>query len=79
MSDNEQVYYDTLRRIAKGYMTSEKLSRKADDEYGVSYHEALEMAYDNLQAEAADAIRGKRRPKDATPRSPSGAAKEQPR
>ena len=74
---NEQMYYDTLRRIAKGYMTPEQLRRRAEKEYGVSYHEALEMTYDNVQAEAEDAIRGKRRPKDAPPRSPSGAAKEQ--
>lgn len=67
MSDdrrNERLYYDTLKRIAKGYMTSDKMRREANGKYGVSFEELLEMAYDNLQAEAADAIRGKRRPKD---------------
>lgn len=59
---NEQLYYDTLKKIAKAYMTSEQLSRRAEKMYGVSYREALEMSYDNLQAEAANAIRGKRRP-----------------
>ena len=59
---HEQLYYDTLKRIAKGYMTTEQLSRRAEKEYGVGYHEALEMSYDNIQAEAADAIRRKRRP-----------------
>lgn len=60
---NEQLYFDTLKRIAKAYMTTEQLQRRAEKKYGVSYHEALEMSYDNLQAEAADAIRGKHRPK----------------
>lgn len=59
---NETLYFDTLKRINR-YMTTEQLQRRAEKEYGVSYHEALEMAYDNIQAEAADAIRGKRRPK----------------
>jgi hypothetical protein len=57
---NELLYYDTLKRIAKEYMTTEKLIRRA---YGVSYCEALEMSYNDIQCAAADAIRGKRRPK----------------
>lgn len=59
---NEQFYYDILKKIAKAYMTSDQLKRRAEKMYGVSYHEALEMSYDNLQAEAANATRGKRRP-----------------
>jgi len=59
---NEQLYYDTLKRIAKEYMTTEQLQRRAEKMYGVSYHEALEMSYDNIQGDAALAIRGKRRP-----------------
>lgn len=59
---NELLYFDTLKRIAKHYMTTEQLQRRAEKEYGVSYHEALEMSYDNIQGAAADAIRGKRRP-----------------
>ena len=59
---SEQLYYDTLKRIAKEYMTTEQLQRRAEKMYGVSYHEALEMSYDNIQGAAADAIRGKRRP-----------------
>jgi hypothetical protein len=61
---NEQLYYDTLRRIAKEYMTTEQLKREAGVQYGVSYYEALEMAYDNIQGAAADAIHRKRRHKD---------------
>lgn len=59
---NELLYYDTLKRIAKGYQTTEQLRRNAQKHYGLPYDEVLEMVYDNLQAEAADAIRGKRRP-----------------
>ena len=64
--NNERLYYDTLKRIAKEYMTTEQLIRRAEKMYGVSYHEALEMSYDNIQGAAADAIRGKRRPAEAT-------------
>lgn len=63
---NELAYYDALRRIGR-YMTTEQLQRNAEKEYdGVTYHEALEMAYDNIKAEAADVLKGKRRPKVAT-------------
>lgn len=62
---NEQRYFDALRRIARGYQTPDQLRRNSEKEYGVRYEEALEMAYENLQAEAKCAIRGKRRPKDA--------------
>lgn len=65
--NNEQLYYDTLKRIAKEYMTTEQLQRRAEKMYGVSYHEALEMSYDNIQGVAADAIRGKRRPMEPRP------------
>ena len=59
---NEVRYYEALREIAKSYSTTEQLRRTAEQDWGVSYHEALEMAYDNIQAIAADAIKGKRRP-----------------
>lgn len=65
MANNERLYFDTLKRISKEYMTTEQLQRRAGKMYGLSYHEALEMSYDNIQGAAADAIRGKRRPKSA--------------
>lgn len=78
MAKNEQLYYDTLKRIAKEYMTTEQLKRRAEKMYGVSYHEALEMSYDNIQGAAADAIRGKRRPKSVvSPAHTNGDALEQ--
>ncbi len=63
-TSNERLYFDTLRRIARDYCTAEKLMRDADRRYGFSPAEALQMAYDNIQADAANAIRGKRRPVD---------------
>lgn len=59
---NEQIYFDALKRIARGYQTPDQLRRYAERDYGVSYEEALEMAYENLQHEAKCAIKGKRRP-----------------
>ena len=60
---NEQRYYDVLRQIARTYYSSERLLRDSEKLYGVSGHEALEMAYDNIKAAAANAIHGRRRPK----------------
>ena len=59
---NEQRYFDALKRITK-YQSPERLAASAERQYGLSPHEAIEMAYDNIQGEAAAAIRGKRRPK----------------
>lgn len=63
---NEQRYYDTLKRIAQGYHPSEWFTDEhARWAYGeaISGEEALVMAYDNMQADAAAAIFGRRRPK----------------
>lgn len=57
---NEQRYYDALKRIARDYQKSDRLLR--DGDCGLEGPEALGMAYDNIQSEAAAAIRGKRRP-----------------
>lgn len=63
---NEQRYFDALRRIAKGYCTPDQLRRIAEKDYGVSPEEAIEMAYENMQAEAARSIHGRRRPRGET-------------
>lgn len=61
MPSNEKIYYDALARIARGYDDATKL--KNDPQYnGLEYWEVLEMGYDNLQAEAERAIKGKVRP-----------------
>lgn len=58
---NEQRYYDTLQKIARGYQTSDQIRRSAPKE-GFDFDEMLEMVYDNIQGEAERAIHGKRRP-----------------
>lgn len=57
----EAYYFDVLKRIAKNYQTVAQLRRNAG-QYGLEHLDELEMAYVNMQQEAANAIRGKRRP-----------------
>jgi hypothetical protein len=52
--------YNVLHRIARGYMTPDQLRRRCEKEYGIPYAEALEMSYENIQAEAGAAIQGLR-------------------
>lgn len=58
--------FDVLKLIAKGYQTPEQLrraiERRGNPLYGLSFDEALEMAYENMQGEAIAAIKGRRRP-----------------
>jgi len=64
-SENEQLYYDALKRIAKGFQTSDQL-RKHAGQYGCDHLDELEMSYENIQQVAKAAIKGKRRPKDSS-------------
>lgn len=57
--DYEDRFYHALKRI-KAYMSPERLRREAERQYGLSYEEALEMAYDNVQGEAISALHGYR-------------------
>lgn len=59
---NEQQYYDALKVIAKSYQTTDQLRRNAG-QYGCDHLDELEMAYENMQQVAKNAIHGKRRPK----------------
>lgn len=58
----EQKLFDALKRITQ-YAPPEKLKRDAERMYGVDSGEAVEMAYENVLAEASRAVRGIRRPK----------------
>ena len=71
MPSNEQLYFDALRVIAKDYQTTAQLRKRSERDYGLGYHEALEMAYENIQMLAASVTRGKRRPPAPTP-DPAG-------
>jgi len=46
----------TLEKIAKGYMEPKEIEEKSDKEYGLSYEECLEMAYENILGEARAAL-----------------------
>lgn len=60
----ERRLYVALRRIAKEYQSSAYLLKHG--ECGLPGPEVLEYAYDNIQAEAAAAIRGVRVPRNTT-------------
>lgn len=49
---------DTLKRISNQYETTKQLRKESGLKYGLDYEEALEMAYENIQAEAAICIQG---------------------
>lgn len=66
MSDNskpsmEQAYFDALKRIAS-YQSPTSLKKIAGRQYGLDPGEAVEMAYENVIAEAKAAIKGRKRP-----------------
>lgn len=56
--------YTSLKKIAKHYQTPSQLRRASQKQYGLEYEEALEYAYENIQLEAAKAIKGVRLPKE---------------
>jgi hypothetical protein len=65
MSDkvnNEQRYYDALKRITQ-YQTVERMQRDSEKDWGLEFTEALSYAYENVKDDAARAIKGRRRPK----------------
>jgi len=51
--------YSALSHIAK-FDSPERLRRHSEKDYGVSYEEALEMAYENVLQVAKNAIKGLR-------------------
>lgn len=61
--EKQQRMYDTLKRIAREYMTPAQIERDAERSHGaLGKLEYLEMAYENIQEEAKRAIKGMRRP-----------------
>lgn len=60
--DYEARFHVALRRIL-AYMTPDQLRRASEKEYGLEFVESLEMAYENIQAEAKAALKGYRKPK----------------
>lgn len=66
MTSNQFRDYHKMRnallKIAKDYMTPEQLRKECKKGYGagVSYEEAIEMSYENIQIEAEAAVKGVR-------------------
>ena len=44
---------NTLRKISKGYQTTSQLRKDSEKDWGLDFEEAIEMAYENIQGEAA--------------------------
>lgn len=53
----------TALKVIGAYYTPSKLRKKAEAEYGLSYEEALEMSYENIQATAIGAVRNVTKPR----------------
>lgn len=67
----QQRMYDALRRIARDYRKADSILSRP--EMGLDGDENLAMAYDNIQSEAAAAIKGVRRaaPNDLAQAAPT--------
>lgn len=49
-----------LKRIAHDYESPEDIEKHAEKKWGLPVDEAMRYAYDNVKAEAANAVRGVR-------------------
>lgn len=62
MTNKQNAQFNNMRRalltISKEYCTPAQLRKEAKGAYGIDYEEALEMAYENIQAEAKNALKG---------------------
>lgn len=58
----QQRMYTALKRIAN-FTPAGRLKRNAEKEYGLSGGDCIEVAYENVIAEAKQAIRGLRKPR----------------
>ncbi len=52
MSLTAGIALGTLSKIVHDYQTPEEIKENCEEEYGLDYIEALEMAYENMQGEA---------------------------
>jgi hypothetical protein len=55
---NTMLY--TLRKIAKVYMSPDKIRKNCEKDYGLEFEECIEMVYDNIQGDAEAAARNVR-------------------
>lgn len=54
--------FNTMRaaliKISKGYQTASQIRRDSEKDYGLDFEEAIEMAYENIQMDAARYVKG---------------------
>jgi hypothetical protein len=62
MSEEQEKQFNimflALERIAEGYQAPDELRENCDEDYGFGFEETIEMSYENIQREAATAIKG---------------------
>lgn len=62
MTTKQQAQFNkmlrTLKKISKQYQTPAQLEKSAGKSFGLAYVEALEMAYENIQSDAAFGCKG---------------------
>jgi hypothetical protein len=61
-----RILRSALHTIANEYQTPEQLFRNSKKQYGLDYHEVLEMSYENIQSVAKQALKTVRMPKTKT-------------
>ena len=62
--ENYNWMLHSLKRIASGYETVSKIRRNSQRQYGLSFIDALEMSYENIQEHAKVAAKGIRKIKN---------------
>lgn len=61
--EQQQRMYDALKRIRDDYMSPDEIrNHDTEAEADLDFEEYMEMSYENIQGEAAAAIRGLNRP-----------------
>ena len=61
--------YIALQRIKK-YDTPERMRRESEKDWGLQFDECIEMAYENIQQEAKNGLKGVRIPESLKPPKP---------
>lgn len=60
MTDKQRETYNRMRLALRknhlGFQSTSQLRRNCDRDYGIDYMEALEMAYENMQSVAEQAV-----------------------
>ena len=62
MTDLQRIQFNNMRNalivISRKYMTTNQIRKQSEKDYGLDYGEALEMAYENVQSIAKEAVKG---------------------